>query len=375
MADILVLGKYYPPYSGGIEVNTRDVSEGLAAEHTVTVICFNHDKGSRTDIINNVTVKRFGILATLKSQPVSFALFLAILRAKADIIHFHAPNFVANAALWVKICVLGASPKLVVTHHTDIFGRKLLKKVLMPLYRSILKRSNCIIVTSRKLIDISEDLIPNANYAVVPLGITPEVFHGGMAPDTASTLSKPVGFLGRHARYKGLGVLINALRNMPDVSAKIAGDGPYRPEAELLATSLGVRERTDFVGDIRNIDAKIAFYKSIGIFAFPSTEVTETFGISQLEAMLMGVPVVASNLHTGVTDVAVHEETALLVTPGSSEEFSAAVTRLRQDPDLRERLAINARAHVLKNFTNSVVVAKTLALFSSVLAAKGSNEE
>jgi len=370
MADVLVLGKYYPPFSGGIEVNTRDVSEGLAADHSVTVICFNHEKGGRDDVINAVKVRRFGCLANVKSQPISIALFFAILRAKADIIHFHAPNFVSNAALWLKLCVLGSKSKLIVTHHTDIFGRKVLKTVLMPLYRAILKRSECVIVTSRNLIDISEDLIPGLNYAVVPLGVTPEVFNGGEAPESGLTVDKPIGFLGRHARYKGLGVLLHAIAGLPGVRAKIAGDGPYRHEAEALAVELKVEDRVDFVGDIRKIDDKMAFYRSIGIFVFPSTEVTETFGISQVEAMLMGVPVVASNLPTGVTDVAIDNETALLITPGQADELKAAVIRLREDAALRERLALSARAHVLKNFTNAIVVSKTVALFTAALSRR-----
>ena len=93
--------------------------------------------------------------------------------------------------------------------------------------------------------------------------------------------------------------MLNALSKLPGVRARIAGDGPYRAEAEELADSLNVKDRADFLGDIRNMQDKIACYKSIGVFVFPSTEVTETFGISQLEAMLMGVPVVASNLRTG----------------------------------------------------------------------------
>ena len=85
MPQVLVLGKYYPPFSGGIEVNTRDVSEALAKGHDVTVYCFNHERGTKVETINGVRVKRFGMLANVKSQPVNLSMILEI--ARADLPH------------------------------------------------------------------------------------------------------------------------------------------------------------------------------------------------------------------------------------------------------------------------------------------------
>jgi len=373
MPQVLVLGKYYPPFSGGIEVNTRDVSEALAKGHDVSVFCFNHERGTKTETINGVCIKRFGMLANVKSQPVSLSMIFEIARANPDIVHFHAPNFVANAGLCLML-LTGKRPKIVITHHTDIFGRKLLKRLLMPLYRFVLNRSTFVIVTSGKLIEISDELHDGPNYRVIPLGIDPAQF----AVETLEAPApgpKPIGFLGRHARYKGLGVMLNALSKLPGVRARIAGDGPYRAEAEELADALKVKDRADFLGDIRNMKDKIAFYRSIGVFVFPSTEVTETFGISQLEAMLMGVPVVASNLRTGVTDVAIHEETALLIEPGNSEQLTAAIARLREDEELRDRLTANAREHVLTRFTHDVIIRQTTELFDEALRAEKGGEK
>lgn len=366
MAKILALGKYYPPFSGGIEVNTRDTGEALAKSHDVTVYCFNHEKGDTSETVNGVTVRRFHMLGNIKSQPISLSMIAEIARSDADLVHFHAPNFVANAGLALML-LSGKRPKIVTTHHTDVFGRKFLKTLLMPLYRYVLKHSTFVLVTSGKLIEISKDLPKGPQYRVIPLGVNVSRFIGPAPALESDSTTKPVGFLSRHARYKGLAVLLKALSRLPGVPARIGGDGPYRAEGEALATELGMADRVQFLGDITSFDEKLDFYRSIGVFVFPSTEVTETFGISQLEAMLMGVPVIASNLRTGVTDVAIHEETALLIEPGDDAQLTEAITRLREDPKLRNRLIDNARAHVLTHFNNDIIIRQTVALFDEAL--------
>lgn len=368
MAKVLVLGKYYPPFSGGIEVNTRDVSEALAKTHDVTVFCFNHEKGNRTETVNGVKVRRFSMLANIKSQPINLSMIFAIAAADPDIVHFHAPNFIANAGLALML-LRGKRPKIITTHHTDVFGRKMLKTLLMPLYRYVLKHTTYVLVTSGKLIEISKDLPSGPEYRIIPLGINVTPFIEAAPSLDVDTPAKPVGFLSRHARYKGLFVLLHALSRLKGIPAKIGGDGPYRAEAETLSRDLGVEDQVDFLGDISNMPDKLDFYRSIGVFVFPSTEVTETFGISQLEAMLMGVPVIASNLQTGVTDVAIHEETALLIEPGNDQQLSEAISRLRDDRALRERLIVNARAHVLNRFNNEIIIRQTTDLFDEAMRA------
>lgn len=368
MGKVLVLGKYYPPFHGGVEATTRDISETLAAEHDVVVYCFNHEKGIREDVINRVRVKRFAPFLTLQSQPLSLSLFFATIWAKADVIHLHAPNFLAVAGLYVRYLLPGKKAKLIITHHTDIVGREQLKRWVLPLYTAILRKSDCVIVGSRKLVDISTDLIEGPDYRVIAPGIHPEEFGELDALSASGRRDKPLGFLGRHVRYKGVNVLLRALQKLPGVSAKIAGNGPLRAGSEALAAELGLADRAAFLGHLPDLNAKLDFYRSLGIFVFPSTEITESFGITQLEAMIMGVPVIASDLPTGVTDVSIHEKTALLVPPGDPDALAAAISRLKGDDALCQRLIENARAHVLSHFTHEIAMQSTVALFNEVLA-------
>lgn len=355
---VVVLAKYYYPYNGGIENSTRVFCEGLARHYRVRVIAFNHGPGFIRETIGGVEVERYPTLAIVKSQPISLRYLWAALRTSADITHFHAPNVVASLALAIR-----KSGRIIVVHHMDIYGRPQLRRIARALYDVVLRRSNLLVVTSKKNVAVSGDLRVTVPTRAVPLGIDPglyafspqqrseaDTWRHGIAGD-----SPLVGFVGRHARYKGIHVLLHALVQLPLVHAVIGGDGPFRTAAEELCRSLGIDDRVHFLGEISHAE-KLRLLSAIDVYAFPSTEITEAFGISQLEAMIMGAAVVASNLPTGVTDVSIHEETALTVQPGDASAFAEAINRLLREPVLRGALIRRARNRVLSEFTTDIMV-------------------
>ncbi|MFT4252816.1 MAG: glycosyltransferase [Caulobacter sp.] len=366
MAKILIVGKYYHPFRGGIEANTASVAELLAQSHQVTALVNRHAPDARDEVINGVQVIRKPVEITVKNQPLALGLFRGVDLADYDVIHFHAPNPYVAALLWTKLFLGGIKTPLVITHHMEIYGRKLLREASIGFYRWLARRARSVIVTSKKNADISLDLPKGIKTTVIPLGIdednyvvTDQIRAEGRAWRAELAGDAPmIGFLGRHARYKGLDVLMKALAEMPGVHAAIAGDGPERAGAEQLVQTLELADRVHFLGKI-NDDDKLRMLSTIDAFAFPSTEITEAFGVSQLEAMLCGAPVVATDLPTGVTDVAIHEETALLAAPGSVESLTAQLRRMIDDRALASTLAENGRRHVLVNMSEQVVARRT----------------
>ena len=150
MANVLVIGKYYFPFQGGIEDNTRYVAERLSDRHNVTVLAFAHDKKAGNGTIAGVSVKRYQPVAVLKSQPISFGIAAAILSERADVIHFHAPNVWSSLFLFTRLAFSKKKPTCVVTHHMDIYKRPILRFIARRLYNGIVSRSHSVIVTSRK---------------------------------------------------------------------------------------------------------------------------------------------------------------------------------------------------------------------------------
>lgn len=376
MSKILVIGKYYSPFSGGIEEHTRSICEHAAKQHEVDVLVSNHEKGSRIDELNGVRIIRKHVHINIKNQPISLGFFSGVNFSDYDLVQFHSPN-PAVSAQFIKANLFRKWPKLVITHHMDIYGRKLLRLISMPFMRTMFDKAAFTIVTSMKNAKISKDLPEKGRYVAIPLAIDPAdypvtdaVRAEAMAWRKEIAGDAPVvGFIGRHARYKGLDVFMRALVKLPGVHAFIGGDGPERARAEALVKELKISDRVHFFGLLPHRD-KIKLLVSLDAFIFPSTEITEAFGISQLEAMLCGAPVIASELPTGVTDVSINEVTALTFPPGHVNALTDRMSQLLADPEKAASLATKAREHVLTNMSHDVVNNRTIKLFEDVIAAR-----
>jgi glycosyltransferase involved in cell wall biosynthesis len=380
MAEILVVGKFYAPFSGGIEENTKAVAEGLARDHHIIVICNNHERGSAEETIGGVRVIRTSTQFVWKSQPIGVAIFLKAITLPADVVHFHAPNPWLSLALLLRMTFRKNPGQLVITHHMDIYGRPVLRMVARNLYNRLLKKTALIIATSYKNIASSDDIRTACNAIAIPLGLDMDRYalsaeDRSTARDWGMALSggRPiVAFVGRHARYKGLDVLVKALALDPDLFGLIAGDGPYTPGIREEVARAGVQDRVKFLGSISHAE-KLRLLAAADVFAFPSTEKTEAYGISQVEAMAMGAPVVASNLPTGVTDVARAGETAVVVEPGDPIALRNAIVMLLSDADMRDRLSAAAYKNVSENLTNTRLIEQTVAAIEQYAALPGLN--
>jgi len=381
VSRILVVGKYYPPFMGGIEDNTAAIAQSLArAGHVVTALVNSHGGSSDSDeMMEGVRVLRRRPWLTVSNQPIAPDLFKGVDISTFDLVHFHAPNPFANALLLPLLARSNPKPAVVITHHMDIQGRPGLREMSRWLYARLVRIAELVVVTSIKNAKLSRDLPATPHLVPVPLGVEPARYllsADGKADALAwrkrlAGDAPLVGFLGRHARYKGLDVLIRALAELPGVHAALAGEGPYRQSTEALAVKLGVANRVHFLGKVDHV-TKLHLLSSIDVYAFPSTEITEAFGISQLEAMLCGAPVVASALPTGVTDVSVDGQTALTCRPSDAKDLAEKLRALLADRALAERLAQAARNHVLSGMTSAAIEARTRVAIEGVLLKESS---
>ncbi|QSR16202.1 glycosyltransferase [Novosphingobium sp. KA1] len=360
----LIVGKYYFPFEGGIEDNIRNISTKLSETNNVNVLSFSHNASNGVEIIDGVRVIRCKTQIVWKSQPVSISYAAKVLTEPADVIHFHAPNVWGSLFLFIRFKILKSKSRLVITHHMDIYGRPILRYFARFLYDTLVSHSKSVIVTSLKNAKISEDLRVDCSIESIPLGLDVKRFALSKEIEIeASELRHSLGggpliaFVGRHARYKGLDILLHAVAQLPDVRLILAGDGPCTVLLQKTAAELGVADRVIFTGRVTH-EKKMAILKAADVFAFPSTEITEAFGISQLEAMIVGTPVVASNLPTGVTDVSINNVSALLVEPNDSHSLASGLNKILEDKKLSTRIATCARNRVLSIFNNDIVSKK-----------------
>jgi rhamnosyl/mannosyltransferase len=237
---------------------------------------------------------------------------------------------------------------LVVHWHGEIVRQRSLTGLVAPFVRRTLARAQRIVVSHPALVSASPFLAPHAEKcAVVPFGIDVTYWaeldgaQRRRVEELRSRYPRLVIATGRLVPYKGFAVLIEALRDL-DATAIIVGEGPLRPDLLRLAQQRGVAARLILAGMLSRDDLKVHLHAA-QLYAFPSVGTAEAFGIVQLEAMAVGLPIVNTNLPTGVPHVARHGQEALTVPPSDPAALAAAIARLLDDRALAQRLGAAGR--------------------------------
>jgi glycosyltransferase involved in cell wall biosynthesis len=213
-----------------------------------------------------------------------------------------------------------------------------------------------------------DGFLPVSRYAGATMRAPPartRVIYGGVDParfrPDPATRRAGVLFVGRLTPHKGVDRLIRALP--PGAELTVAGSAghdrrlPERGYPELLR-SLATAGRVRFTGPVADAELP-ALYRRASVFALTSVDrtcygrpvaVSELLGLSVLEAMASGTPVVASRIG-GVPEVVADGETGFLVEPGDIGALRDRLATLLGDPRLARRMGDAARAAVLDRFT------------------------
>jgi len=310
-------------------------------------------------------VTEAGEWGRFQSAPFAPSFPLHLRRLARDVTVIHSPNPTAELA-WLMARPRG---KLVVRYQSDVVRQAAAMKVYRPFLMALLRRADMVLPTSSQYLDSSpvlRELRPKCR--IVPLGILSEEFQ---RPDPArvAALREQYGpfvfFSGRHRYYKGLRYLVEAA---PEIRAKvvIAGDGPERAACLAREGELGVD--IAFPGALEQ-GALVDYLHACSVFAFPSVERSEAFGISMLEAQACGKPVVATRLGTGVELVNRHNLTGYNVPPKDPGALAEALNALLADDERREAMGEAAQRRVAGEFSAEVVARKEFRIYEEVMAS------
>lgn len=171
-----------------------------------------------------------------------------------------------------------------------------------------------------------------------------------------------VGSLGRLEPQKAYDVLVRALQELPGATAVVVGEGSERSRLEELARSVGVDGRLELPGWGDDARHRLTTFD---VFVLPSR--WEGLPLVVLEAMLAGLPVVASDVGS-VSEAVVDGATGLLVPPGDAPALAAALGRLLDDADLRKAMGERGRARAIELFGADAMAAQYEALYARVLS-------
>jgi len=158
-----------------------------------------------------------------------------------------------------------------------------------------------------------------------------------------------IGYIVRITAQKDPFAMLRAMKmvlmSAPDTVLLMVGDGDLKPEAVALASELGIMDRVVFQPFRTDIPDLLS---AVDIYCLPS--LWEGFPIGMLEAMAMGVPVVASSVD-GNRELVVNGVTGVLVNPGDVFGLAQALIKMVANPQHRTVMAYAARQNVLNNFS------------------------
>jgi glycosyltransferase involved in cell wall biosynthesis len=340
---------------GGAETVMGHLVAGLDGRFTVDVI------GVDRHVVERVASRRAGA-GTAVVPPVRHKLDLPAMAAHVRLVRRRRPAILHAHLRTPWSCQYGllagvVTPGVgtVATEHLPLASAVGVQRLLK---RALVARLDAHVAVGTEAARLVEQHIglQAGSVRVIPNGI-PD-FEGVAVP--RATGGPIVGSLGRLDRQKGYDVLVRALPTLPGVTAVLVGDGPERGALERLAHELGVSDRLRITGWRDDGRAQLA---SFDVFVLPS--LYEGLPLAVLEAMLAGLPVVASDVGS-VRDALRDGETGLLVPPGDATRLADGIRRALE-PELGAVLGERGRREALERFTVEAMVRAYEALYDSVL--------
>lgn len=181
-----------------------------------------------------------------------------------------------------------------------------------------------------------------------------------------------IGMISRLSEIKGhkylFGAFARILPKFPGLQLLVIGDGPpgYLKELKRLAEGLGIEDKILFHEACQDTSIPLSV---LDVFCMPSLQ--EGLGLSIIEAMASGIPVVASNVG-GIYSLIKHGKNGLLVSPKDEAALAEAISEILNNPSLAKEMGDISRALVKEKFTLDLMADKVIELYKEVIdAAKG----
>ena len=401
---VLVIGSVYPRFHEDAEVPwlRTSVAHLKKAGLGIQVLAPAY-KGLRTHEIDGVKVNRFryapasweiltheeGAPSKMASRPWLQLLAIPYIisgffrcinicrKFKPDVIHAHWPFPHAYIAL-------GAAKLFRIPLVLNFHGAELLlirkKKWVKPLLKFAIGQAQAVFANSSFTAGKIKAL-RNVDVEWSPYGTTLESSATSAGDTTTPAISPhPVDgkfkilFVGRHIERKGICYLIEAAKHLPrdQFEIRIVGVGDLtdklKAQAKAMAAANTDAAEIIFTGKL-SPEELANEYKTANVFTLPaivdSKGDTEGLGVVLIEAMELGLPVVASNVG-GIPDVVVDGESGILVPEKNAEALADAYKRLASESGLVQKMLQGARKRIAECFTWDGIVERQIGVYNKL---------
>ncbi len=259
-------------------------------------------------------------------------------------------------------------------HYIPFLPKSLLRLAARRLSSHQCNRLDAMVVPSRAMLEALRHYGITTPAEIIPTGIDLDAFATGNGAAFRQRYRIPAErplllFVGRVAFEKNIGFLLDAMvrikAELPQALLVIAGEGPALGRLQRRAAALGLDGNVQFIGYLRKGEQLRDCYRAADAFVFASR--TETQGLVLLEAMALGVPVVAL-AEMGTCDILGPGKGAL-VARDDPADFAAQSLRLLRDAGLRRRLGEEGREFV-RLWTAGAMAERMLEFYQGAVARK-----
>ena len=336
---VALVTEYYYPHFGGVTEHVQNLAVHLRATGHAAVVITSRVSGHTNDPPAVYRVGRSVVLLSNGSfARVTVGLGLKqairhILREeRIDVVHVHGP-LAPTLGLVAPDAARELGIPVVATFHSW-FRRSIPYSIFRAPLQRRLSAFAARIAVSVPAAEAHARYF-TSDWEIIPNGVDVGFFHpNGERPPEAVHAAPRLLFLGRLDPRNGLGQILAAMPRVlaafPRAELIVAGDGPLRRIYEGHARALGKSVR--FVG--RVYDDRPALYGAADLYLCPTNKAS--FGITLLEAMACGTPIVGSDI-SGFREL-VHEGKSVLVPPDNPAAWADAVIRLIRDPGQRAEM-------------------------------------
>ena len=299
----------------------RNIKKTLQTKFGLNII---NDNGVRTIRFNylNLTPRADFLIRYLWIK-LGLYLFEIYLKkfGKPDIIHVHSMR---NAGYLALEIYKRYNIPYIITEHSSAYEKKLVNENEFEKLNKVVSSSKCNIAVSEKFCKLLNRKFSNEEWRFIPNIVNNDFIEHEIVIKKEDFIFLSVGNLNKN---KSVDTLLEAFSNLntkaPDIKLRVIGDGAEKPNLIKLAKKLDIDKNVKFLGGLSRDQVKIEMSNASAL-VHPSRY--ETFGVVIIEALAMGLPVIATRC--GGPESIIVDKVGLLVDPGSVSQLAQAMSNI-----------------------------------------------
>lgn len=307
-----------------------------------------------------------------EQSPYSIALAAKLIEIskyyKLNLIHVHYALPHTTSALLAKEILQDNNLKIITSLHGTDVTLVGVDESFYPITKYSIEQSDAVTCVSNFLAKLTrEKFSPKKDITIIPNFINTNEFKPGTKHHNCPLFSKSRFNIIHISNFRPIKRIIDVIKIFDIVQKEIdacllmVGDGIERSNAERYVLENNLQAKVYFLGKQVNI---VELLQSSDILLLPSQ--LESFGLSALEAMSCGVPVVASNIG-GIPELVLHNETGFLAEVGNIEKMAEYCLNILTNPNLKTYISKNARKRAQNFFDASKIVPQYENLYKKII--------